>query len=78
MSKLLNTRTSVSLYGMSGAKIKLDLCGDITTRTPRVLFLLWIPMIVSESTQVREEQHSSNNTVSVTINLAFLNFDRLL
>nr|POF02412.1 adp-ribosylation factor 1 [Quercus suber] len=33
MWRLWDTRTSASLSGMSGARTRFDLCGDITSKT---------------------------------------------
>ncbi|KAI9070497.1 hypothetical protein K1719_047540 [Acacia pycnantha] len=40
MWRLWNTKTLASLFGMLGAKIRFVLCGGITSRTHRVLYLL--------------------------------------
>ena len=48
MSKLLNTKTSVSLCGTSEAKIKSDLCGDIIIKIHKALSLLWTLTIERE------------------------------
>uniref|UniRef100_A0A453FRT7 ADP-ribosylation factor 1 n=1 Tax=Aegilops tauschii subsp. strangulata TaxID=200361 RepID=A0A453FRT7_AEGTS len=44
-SKLLNTRTSASLFGMWGAKTRSGPCGGTTSRIPKGSFLLLTAMI---------------------------------
>lgn len=52
MWKLLNTRTLVLRFGTSEDRIRLDRCGDTTTKIPRVSFSWSIRMIEIVLTQV--------------------------
>lgn len=49
MLRLLNTKISLSLFGMLEVKIRLDLFGDITSRTPKDWYLLWTVTIANVS-----------------------------
>lgn len=70
MWRQLNTKTSVSLYGMLVVRIKFDLCGDTISRILMYVLNSFVKFKSYKSLCVKKEQKYNihSNTVSLIFN----------